>query len=213
MKKDIFLLPFTLLLTACECGPSISLGSFFLAEESKAFVPYTGNETLVFEDQDGGIHRLTAPKGREVFSSNLTVRELCQNGLFDVQTEYFESDREQVAFYDSLNNFIFYTELIVRSETIDTMGTIAIYDYLAVDGNLNGTSFRAVEIVTQERENTSTQISSQMIGDTVLYGQNFEQVYQSNPGGEASCFYNVAEGVVALKVDEENFWVLREIIR
>ncbi|MEO1588810.1 MAG: hypothetical protein AAFS00_16085, partial [Bacteroidota bacterium] len=156
MKKNIFLLPFILLLTACECGPGISLGSFFLAEESKAFVPYTGNETLVFEDQDGGIHRLTAPKGREVFSSNLTVRELCQNGLFDVQTEYFESDREQVAFYDSLNNFIFYTDLIVRSETIDTMGTIAIYDYLAVDGNLNGTSFRAVEIVTQERENTST---------------------------------------------------------
>ena len=213
MKRNLFFLPLVFLLTACECGPSISLGSFFLAEESKAFVPYTGNETLIFEDQDGGIHRLTAPNGKEIFSSNLTIRELCLNGIFDVQTEYFESDREQVAFYDSLNNFIFYTDLIVRAQPIDTMGTVAIYDYLAVDGNLNSASLRTLEIVTLERENTSTQTSSQMIGDTVLYGQNFEQVYQSNPGGEASFFYNVAEGVVALKVDEENYWVLREIIR
>ncbi|MEO1414176.1 MAG: hypothetical protein AAFW00_02815 [Bacteroidota bacterium] len=213
MKKNLFFFPFIFLLTACECGPSISLGSFFLAEESKAFVPYTGNETLIFEDQNGAIHRLTAPKGREVFSSNLTIRELCQNGLFDVQTEYFESDREQVAFYDSLNNFIFYTDLIVRAQLIDTMGTVAIYDYLAVDGNLNSASLRTLEIVTLERENTSTQVSSQMIGDTVLYGQSFEQVYQSNPTGAATFYYNITKGVVALKVDESNYWVLREIIR
>lgn len=114
MKVKIIILFFAVLTISCEsnqCGEDINLGKLELAEKTLGFVPYSGNETLTFEDNNDNKHILTSKRGRQLTNTKLVLNTLCRGDFAilnsDDQEEYYESQNEQIVFYDQLGNQIF----------------------------------------------------------------------------------------------------------
>lgn len=203
-----------------KCGEDINLGKLDLTESSKAFVPYSGEETLTFEDNTGKRHLLTSKEGRQVFDSRLIINTLCRGDVskltFDDQEEFFEVQYEQVAFFDQSGNQVFYIDMKPGFEEAEPLESLVIYDQLSVRlSMIEGYLMRDLNIITAERQN---QVSaswketllngSAFVGDTVLYGRKCKEVYESSTTEGSSIFYNRFSGVVALKFDDSRYWVL-----
>lgn len=86
MGKHLLLLTLATLFNACikspfesECGDNIRLGGYELSDTTQAYLPYTGNETLVFES---GMPKLTSSEGLVEVDMTLFVNELCRIRIF-----------------------------------------------------------------------------------------------------------------------------------
>ncbi len=216
MNLKIILIFAAIFLYSCKCGKNVKLGEFKLADASFHFIPYTGMETLVFEDNHGVEHRLKSKVGIDLKDAVILVRTICDEGVFDKQHQYYDTQREQIAFFDTLGKQIFYAQLITQFEDADDLDSIAIYDFLTVDSSINGHFNGRIEIITEERQNHVTDFhrneflnQSDFVGDTILYGKSFTDVFKSTTGEGKSIFYNKAKGVVAFKMTEEEYWVLK----
>lgn len=217
MKIKVILLLSVLFYFSCgKCGENKRLGAYNLAESSRQHIPYSGSETLIFEDNEGIRYRLTSNDGRILLDSRLIVRELCEEGMFDQQYEYYDSQREQIAYFDSIGNQIFYMDLFTHFEDAADLDSIAIFDYLLVNTALKGSFNGQIDIVATERQN---QVSdrfknevlnhSTFLGDTTLYGEPFTNVYVGTSGEDKSIYYNKTRGVLAFRISEEEYWVLK----
>jgi uncharacterized protein YrzB (UPF0473 family) len=203
--------------TACqlgECGSDIRLGEYQLAEESKQYIPYIGNEILVFIDEKGVEHKLSSTKGLVLTETRSIARTICDNGLLDNQQEYYDSQREEIVFIDSLGNQIFFFDLLTYIENDENKNSYVIYDFLLVDSGINGNFNGQIRIVTKERDNqlTSTQRNelnlSEFIGDTILYDMEFSNVYKGKVSENRNIYYNKEKGVVAFEISIDQYWVL-----
>lgn len=216
LKATIFLS--MLLLYSCgKCDKDVLLGEIQLAEASRQSIPYSGTEVLVFEDNHGVQHRLTSMKGRELLQSKMIVRTPCDEGFFDKQHLYYDTQREQIAFFDSSGIQIFYIDLVTQFEDAADLDDIAVYDFLLVDSSLKGNFNGRIEIITSERQNRVSDFhknqfwnQSVALGDTTLFGRKFEDVYIGTSGDNRSIFYNKKKGILAFVLDENEFWVLTE---
>ena len=215
MLKIILILSIVFLYS-CKCEPSLKLGEFNLTVASMQFVPYTGNEILVFEDNDGFEHKLKSKVGRELKDLVMRVRTICDDGTFDKQFQYYEIQRYQIAYFDSLDKQIFYTDLTTHFEDADDLDSIAIYDFLRVSSVIDGSPNGEIEILTDERQNHLSVFyrnemlrESDFLGDTIIYGKEFKDVFKSTTSQGKSIFYSKEKGVVAFKMTEEKYWVLK----
>lgn len=201
--------------SCCNCGPDILLGEFDLAEESVRFVPYTGNEILVFTDNEGKEHKLYSPNGKKIMQTTLKVKTTCDEGLINKQHLYYRIQREQVAFYDETNKQVFYTDLTTFSEDNQNSDSIAIYDLLQVDSGIDGDFNGQIKIITKERQNhvssyhKDTWHCSEFLGDTILYGREFKNVYKGNVNLNRNIYYNGEKGVIAFEISDTTHWVLK----
>ena len=216
MKRLIVFFLLIFVLQSCStCGPDILLGRFDLAEESVRFVPYTGNETLVFTDNEGKEHKLNSPKGKKVTQTTLKVKTTCDEGLINKQHLYYRIQREEVAFCDEFNNQLFYTDLTTLFEDNKNLDSIAIYDFLLVDSGINGEFNGQIKIITKERQNYVSSYHkdiwhcSEFIGDTIIYGREFKNVYKGNVNLNRNIYYNWEKGVIAFEISETTYWVLK----
>jgi hypothetical protein len=182
----IVLLVSAIFLYSCKCDKSVKLGVFKLTDASIQSVPYTGNETLIFEDNEGIEHRLTSRMGRELKEASMIVGTLCDEGTFDKQYQYYETQRDQVAYFDDLGKQIFYVNLTTQFEDKDEIDSIAIYDFLTVTSGINGENTGEIQIITAERQNHVSEFHknefwnvSDFIGDTLIFGEPFVDVYKS----------------------------------
>lgn len=217
MKSIIIVLFSILSLTSCrirECGFDIKLGEYKLSNESRQFIPYTGNEILTFIDEQGVEHILNSPEGKVLTETRSIARTICNNGLFDTQHEYYNSQREQIVFNDSFGNQIFYLDLLTHIINEENTNINVIYDFLLVDSGFDGNFNGQIRIVTKERENQLTSLQrenlflSEFIGDTILYDREFRNVYKGNVSENRNIYYNKEKGVVAFEVSNNDFWVL-----
>ncbi|MEM1323697.1 MAG: hypothetical protein AAGG75_25780 [Bacteroidota bacterium] len=112
-----------------KCDKDIKIGEFNLSEPSRQFIPYSGTEVLVFEDNNGVQHQLTSLDGREIQNLRMNVRTLCDEGTFDKQEQYYDIQIEQVTFFDSSGTQIFYVNLVTQFEDADDLDSIAVYDF------------------------------------------------------------------------------------
>lgn len=203
-----------------RCEPDINLGKLDLAEESKLFIPYNGNETLVFEDNNGDRHQLTSMKGLELLSTETIVRTICYHDFLDQQNLFYETQREQIAFFDANDKQIFdvdlltYAEIYSDNDSID-IDFIPIYDFLLVSPMINGIFSGDIRIITKERKNhVSAYLKeefwplSRYIGDTIIYEREFKNVYKSSMDSVRQVFYNKEKGLIAIGLSKNEYWVL-----
>ena len=218
MRKFIIIFFYTLFFVTCqigECGSDIRLGEYQLSEESRQYIPYTGNEILIFIDEQDVEHKLSSPKGKILTETRSIAGTPCNNGLFDTQYEYYDSQREQIVFIDLFGNQIFYLDLLTHIENDENTDSSVIYDFLLVDSGFNGNFNGQIRIVTKERDNQLTSIQrdemnlSDFIGDTILYNREFRNVYKGKVDENRSIYYNKEKGVVAFEVSIDEYWVLR----
>ena len=208
-----------LLLDTCnKCGPDVYLGVFPLADNSRQFIPYADDDVLVFVNQDGQTHTLKSSDGHEVTMGNiLTVSTSCFDDDDDVagQSEYYDTQRERITFEDEDGEPAFTCTLIV-----DHIGSIAgsateIFDRLVVNPELFNNTYGAVMVITEEREGELPEdyldyirTRTTFVGDTLLYGRDFTEVYKSEHESGRAFYYNQYKGALAFTIDEDTFWVL-----
>ena len=215
----IFLAIFMYACDLDQCGDDINLGKIDLDNVTRNFVPYSGNEVLTFEDQDGVQHKLTSQEGRQLFDTRLVLNTLCRGSVeklnFDDQEEYYQTQREEIVFFDQTGNQVFYIDLFTLFEEADQPDDVAIYDQLSVHPSVRGFTFSDLNIVTKVRQNELSSSfeevvlnGSTFIGDTVLFGREFKSVYRSATQDGQSTYYNQTEGVVAFDFGGDEYWVL-----
>jgi hypothetical protein len=229
MKKKyvitIFIL--TLIVNSCdklgECGADIKLGEVKLNDDSKNFIPYTGNEELIFIDHLDIKHRLKSLNGRKLVDSRSITKSLCLNGLFDSQYEYYKSQSEEIVFTDSYGNQIFWINLSTDVLNDENTNENNIYDLISVNlGVYNSNSNTEqlggeLRIITREIQGQLNQNQMQdsqvrantiFIGDTILYNRNFENIYKAKTyESSKNMYYNKSKGLIAFGSINE-FWVL-----
>jgi hypothetical protein len=223
MKTNIAIACITLLMYSCsddECGEDINLGTLELAESTTSFLPYSGDEILVFEDNAGTRHSLTSKEGLQLSDTRLVVNTLCSGNFdklnFDDQEEFYQTQNQQVVFYDESDNQIFYIDINTLFET-NQSASVAIYDLLTVHPSVNGATFGNLNIITSERQHEISPSfkevvlnDSRFIGDTLLYGKAFGEVYKSATYEGRFILYNRTEGVIAIIFNDDEYWVLAE---
>ncbi len=216
--KTIFLLLTVLLLHSCtECDDNVLAGEFKLSDTSLGFVPYSGSETLTFVDNEGTEHTLNSEKGRVLEPTRMIVRELCDAGFLDKSEMFFNIEREQIAYFDEAGNQVFYTDLLTAFEDDENLDSIAIYDQLYLTANVDSSYIGEIRIITDVRQNEVSDIhkenfrfnETRLIGDTTLYEQNFTEVFVNITNEGKGIYYSKEKGIVAFKLSEEKFWVLK----
>ncbi len=218
LKTVFLLLTVLLLLNSCtECEDNVLAGEFKLSETSLDFVPYTGSEILTFVDDEGNEHALNSEKGKVLESTRMIVRELCDAGFLDKSEMFFNIEREQIAYLDETGRQIFYTDLLTAFEDDENLDSIAIYDQLYLTANVDSSYIGEIRIITDVRQNEVSDIhkenfrfnETRLIGDTTLYEQTFTEVFVNITNEGKGIYYNKEKGIVAFKLSEEKFWVLK----
>ncbi len=208
------LIPF-LLISCNECGDSIQLGAIALAEASIDFVPYTSNQTITFVDNSGTRHTLHSINGIQITEGNMTVRTLCQEGFLDAQKLFYDTQRLQIAFFDSSGVQIFYVDLTTAFEDSFDIDSIAIHDIIRVSSSLYGHHYGGIQIITEDRQFSTSDFYknellgiSEYVGDTTLYERFFEDVYKGRSLEGREIYYNNTKGVLAFIINTDEYWVL-----
>jgi len=222
MTKRFAITSLCILMYACDidqCGDDIDLGRLDLDQTTQGFVPYSGDETLIFEDHNGVKHQLRSREGRQLSDTRLVVNTLCRGNIeklnFDDQEEFYQTQRMQIAYFDQSGNQIFYIDLLTLFEEAEQPGAIAIYDLLSVYPSVGSFTSGDLNIITKVRQNELSPSfeevvlqGSDYVGDTVLFGKEYKDVYRSAPLEEEITFYNRTEGVIAFVFGEDEYWVL-----
>jgi len=197
-----------------DCPPDITLGEFPLSDTSIVFIPYSSTDTLIFADQIGNEQFLSS-NGIVQSEINNIVRTICSDGLLDGQQELYKVQIFDIAFRDSfgIGNQIFNLTLTTSSEVAESPDANAVFDLL----NVSASGFDNLRIITDERQN---QVSdnfrdnflnlSEFLGDTTLFGKNFKDVYEEKSDNGSVLYFNKHRGVVALKFNALEYWVLRD---
>jgi len=211
---------FLLLATCFSCGtcdPDIRIGTYPLTPTLQDFFAYTGDETLIFIDQDGLQHTLTADQGLQFRELRTPVRDLCDGGFLDKQVMYYESELQEVAFFNEEGSQVFYLQLNTSYEDNSTVDSIAIYDILRIKSSLFGQTNGRLTLLTSTRKNevSASHLNdlinpSTYLGDTSLYNRAFTDVYCGLDGNGRTLFYTPDLGVIAFTIDEDQYWVLEE---
>ncbi len=204
-----------------KCDADIKLGDIPLTSSSREFIPYNGNEELIFMDNLGVEHKLHTVDGKKLMSNRSVGKALCLNGALDHQYEYYDSQMEEIAFEDINNKTIFWIRLstIVLNDEVTDENTI--FDYLTINVGIYNSNYEIspftgrLNIVTREIQNQLTpeqeqmfEVNNRYIEDTTLYNKSFQNVYTSKiEDGSKNIYYNKSKGLIALGATNE-FWVL-----
>lgn len=207
------------LLHSCGCDPSIEIGTFHLSNESRKYFVYDNEEVLEFVDQDGNGHQLRVRNEKTTQETKMIVRTLCDEGPFDQQYEYYKISREQISFEDELNRQVFYLDLKTHFEDDENIDSLGVYDWLLISASMpyqNGFRGITCNILTDVKQNKVSQNhrdnfvrEAKFIGDTVLFGNSYEQVYQSVGSNDHRLYYSKTEGVVVIFMNENYYWALK----
>ena len=216
--QRLFLFSLLAICLACgTCDPDIRIGTYLLTPTSHDFFAYTGSETLTFVDQDGLRHTLSADKGLQLRETRTPVRDLCESGFLDKQVMYYESEMQELAFFDEQGSQVFYLQLNTSYEDNPMVDSIAIYDILRIETSLFGQTNGRLALLTSNRQNevSASHLNdfispSPYLGDTTLYGRPFTDVYCGLDWNGRTLFYTTSLGVVAFTIDEDQYWVLEE---
>ena len=214
----LFLFSLLIYCSACgTCDPDIRIGTYLLTPTSQEFFVYTGDETLIFVDQDGFQHTLTADQGLQFREIRTPVRDLCEGGFLDKQVMYYDSELQELAFFDEEGSQVFYLQLNTSYEDNSTVDSIAIYDILRIETSLFGQTNGRLALLTSTRKNEVSAAHlndfispSTYLGDTSLYNRTFTDVYCGLDWNGRALFYTPSLGVVAFAIDEDQYWVLEE---
>ncbi|MBI1224668.1 MAG: hypothetical protein GC192_05490 [Bacteroidetes bacterium] len=234
MRNFFFLCFLVITLASCfdkdifepKCGEDVKLGGFELSDTTQAYLPYQGDETLVFEDSLGRTYRLTSAKGLEEVDIHLDVHLLCEGGLLETQYEYYDGEWNHISFQDSTGDNAFDFEIMISSQdqndyirdaTFD-LDSIAIYERFTLSANKLGMGTLSFDIITNESQGQlpdyvkyENQLNYRILSDTTINGKLLKDVILAKRNGsEMYILYNKEKGLVAFKPEHYGYWVLMD---
>ena len=202
-----------LLGAACSCPSDEKVGDLNLTAAAQAFLPYNGNEELVFIDETGQSLQLTVPQGREVQENRLCTRTTCTEAKFGSPSscEYYAAESHRYTFRnadgDMVIDLLLYTEVYKRTDA-------TFYDAFQVAFS-TGTSSIVGHHVIEGRFSEPIMLSEINLTDffteeanLVLNNQSFDQVLRYEEG-ELAIYVKEGVGVVGFK-NAEHSWVLQQ---
>lgn len=212
-KENLLLLLWpVLLIGACTCPPDEKTDSLSLSSEARAFVPYTGQETLTFDAPDGQSLTFTAPKGEEVGEDRLCTRNICTAVSFGSPSscEYTGAESRRYTYFTADNNAVL--DVLVYSGQNEANST-DWFDAVQVAFSAGTPSTAAHHIINQRFTGTlkTTELGISRYFNPLdsirINGQLFTHVLQLQEGS-LGVYMQPTKGVVALTSGGKN-WLLR----
>lgn len=204
-----------------SCGPDIEIGSYDIKEESFDYYSYNADDTLVFEDQDGKQITFTLKLEKDLKASKININELCSDGIFDSQYEYFDIERQYIIFKSDKNvNDYFRIDLRTTVTYEDDINDKIIYDGFSFNCSISAdprmyvcdfhipTAFHQNEALWDEKKYHRNY--PREIKDTIIDERQYEDVLIIENWDERILLYNKKEGVVLIKDNSENYLRLKK---
>ncbi len=220
------------LFTACEetvkhvifhddtvCGEDVYTGYQTISLRAKAFAtPLDSNTRFVYVNEKGGQMTLRLKEIRD-HKSRLNYKTLCYNSEWNTsQYEYCDAQMLDYIFVsdDAHDTKIWYSWYIDHTSG-DGQGQLfqVFSPSIYMGGYYSGSVNYLAEDYYQSLPNNMPQFNNweRPVGDTTMLGRSFQNVTYVNWGMNQGkgFFYQKGVGVVAIRPDGEQFWVLDRV--
>jgi len=186
------------------CGPStVNTAQENLNAESRPWIPYAGNESVVYE-YDTSNWAFTGT-GKDIYYEN--VRYMSdQSGFFKVQEDYYAELERQELNLDSPHTPYFIKYYLERNK-----GETGDWDVIRISVGDGDYYKNEMKIVTYESDDFDKGENYKSYFPTkVLNGITFDSVYYSEQERRPfGVYYNKRYGVVAFKVSSAELWTIK----
>lgn len=197
----IVLIAITATFFSCKttCPPDKKIGDILLAPESLTYIPYTGDEKLIFKN-DAGDEVVFTSTGFSKEKNRVSIHKICTEVKFDGKStyEYYEGGNKSIVFFANnkyaLNIGIFTNTLRPEQELF--------YDQMRVDLNTEGTvgTFDLITKVrfTESHEDSEFYILNPVVNiDSITLGNTtYHDVLASKSEEFGQIFYTKEKGLV-----------------
>jgi hypothetical protein len=184
-----------------DCGKSISLGTLKFADSTKnLYSNLTGKEILVFKDSLGNEQEFSSKTSKSIaIDYRFTTKVLCDSGVFDKQTEYFNVENH---FIDFTNANRGYFRLILSMDTTSRKDGFIFYDQFSVE--FSGADFSLIsqreKPIPATWEGWATLKSPNFVADTTIMGKNFKNVfYATDDYYQSAIYFQKTKMIIGLK--------------
>ena len=194
------------------CPPDEKIGDISLDPESLTYIPYTGEEKLIFKNS-AGEEAVFTTSGFSKEKNRVSVHKLCTEVKFDGKStyQYYEGGGKSIVFFSDKNyalNIGIYTDIIRPEQEL-------FYDKMMVSLNKEG-SIGTFQLVTKIRfsepyDESEIYINSPVIemdsitlGDTTYY-----DVLASKPEEFGQIFYTKEKGLIGFNDWSEQYYLDR----
>jgi hypothetical protein len=195
------------------CPSDEQIGTRSLDAATKGFIAYSGDETLVFQSQQGETLELAAAKGKETYKDKICVRETCSEPFkFGGGSSCAYVNAEAIRFVFSTPDHGFSAEISFFTQNI-LKDQESLYDIMRI--NLNSGATNAVaELLTKMRytgdysgHTLLSHPSLERFPELTLNGKTFNEVY-ANQSLAIPVYYTKNQGLVAF-AHAGKLWVLQ----
>ncbi|MEZ4987507.1 MAG: hypothetical protein R2795_21085 [Saprospiraceae bacterium] len=214
MQKVLFLLSTIALLVwqSCSCPPDEQTGTLALGQTAQDFLPYTGNETLVFVNENGEQETFSLPRGGEFSEDKLCYRTTCTEAKYNSPSscEYYLADSRRFTFFSTDNTTVL--DLLVYSDVYD-YGKADFYDAFQIGYSTSSSNVVAHHVIeprfTGIFDIITLSLSDLMTSksEITLNGRPLTNVLCFEEGNTA-VYVQPGVGVVGYK-DASHTWVLQ----
>jgi len=195
------------------CPPDEKVGEIDLHDDTKAWMPYDGTETLIFSDQNGNEFSVTAINGKEESIDMACTKQICtEPDDFDPNSTCEFYDSEAIRFtFANLTNFvadILYHSEVVRGDAEE------FYQALRISVSLGETNLGMGQLITKtipEQTISPEQIGHDnpftLIPSVELNGVIYNEVLKSEDIS-MTIYFSKSQGLVGFETDTET-WNLK----
>ena len=223
MTRTLSLLALLLLAalySSCDrCPKDEKLGDLQLTDSARAFMPYSDNQTIVFENGSGQTRTFRVAGAGWDSNQMLVVDVPCSKGSF-------LNPKQQLIFYEAENYSLFMVSeednqysLIysVRIHPVDDLpgNDTLLIDYLEATAQFNNNVANAYQIVNHRGTAANNALldgleNFRFVGDTTLRDRSFEMVHTNAQASatNAFVFYTPQQGIVGIATPND-LWVLQ----
>ena len=196
MKKLIFLISVVLFFAIYSCNRGRQIGEFYLSEEMKSQLPFNGNETIRFIDENDNIFMLSGDGRITTF-----IEETECISCYD----YYVFEKEWINFSDEAY------EIRLKLNASEQ-------SYFNITYTIEGELFWCGFTSPLSEENLKDQES--FIDSITINNRNYYEVYRDTMRYQGSlsispyptfCYYSTEYGVLKIDFSDDSYWELENI--
>lgn len=203
--------------SGCEepCGEHVLIGDLSLSSTSLEFLPYQGDEVLVFKDSLGNEVLFNSASGLQVSTKQLFFETLCFQRLLSSQGTYYNAESRSIQFtnYDSTITFDLSLEFETFSNDFNNPDSLFIYQSLFIKNISQGSLMIMTDQEDDFPQSSANQIQENfvLLDSLTLLNATYLNVYMDAFQDPAVLYYNRKFGIVAFTDPQGVRYVLKEI--
>jgi hypothetical protein len=186
-----------------SCSPkSINTERENLTGASKAWIPFNGNEDIVFVFEDNEM--VFSGQGKSTYYEN--VRYMTdQSGFFTVQEDYYADMQRQELIFETPSSVYYINYYLERNK-----GETGEWEILRVSVGDGDYYKNEIKIVTQQTDKTDKGEIFTYTETKVLNNVKYDSVYfWKQERRPFEIYYTKKQGIVAFKVSTNELWSLK----